>query len=68
MRYLTNSEMGIKSQARDPRSRMTTGKYKGWYVTDVPRPYLEWYHENAMNGRDHSRVELELYHRNRYRG
>jgi uncharacterized protein (DUF3820 family) len=64
MRYLTNKEMGIKTpQKRNPLARMTKGKYRGWFVNELPHDYLLWYHHNVTKGSDHTAVDLELAHR-----
>ena len=29
-------------------TRMPYGKYKGWYICDLPEPYLSWYHAKGF--------------------
>ena len=29
-------------------TRMPYGKYKGWYLSDLPEPYLSWYHAKGF--------------------
>ncbi len=28
--------------------RMPYGKYKGWYILDLPEPYVVWYHQKGF--------------------
>lgn len=46
-------------------TRMPYGKYKGWYLSDLPEPYLSWYHGKGfpagkMGSLLHSMYEIKL--------
>lgn len=29
-------------------TRMPYGKFKGWFISDLPEPYLSWYHSKGF--------------------
>ncbi len=47
------------------KTRMPYGKYKGWYLSDLPEPYLSWYHakgfpQGKIGSLLHSIYEIKL--------
>ncbi len=41
--------------------RMPYGKYKGWFLCDLPEPYLSWYHSKGFPDGNMGQLLASIY-------